>query len=60
MSTTQKLKETVQQLTPAPAPWKTQRSGEHVAFDVAIGKDETASVTMTKEAYDALMSQDWG
>ncbi|SDI28097.1 hypothetical protein SAMN04487867_10475 [Vreelandella titanicae] len=59
MSTTQKLKEAVEQLTPKPEPWKTQRAGEHVEFLVAVGNDETASVTMTKEAYDTLMSQDW-
>lgn len=59
MSTTQKLKEAVEPLTPAPAPWKTQREGEHVEFLIAIGNDETAFVTMTKKAHDALMSQDW-
>jgi len=59
MSTTQKLKEIATELTVAKAPRKTERMGEHVEIIAAIGKDETATITMTKEAYDTLMKQEW-
>ena len=41
-------------IKPQQAPVKTERFGEHYEFIIGIGKDETASVTMTKEAFDAL------
>ena len=37
------------------APRKTERQGIHYEFIIAIGKDESARITMTKEAYDCLM-----
>lgn len=39
------------------APVKTQRMGTHYEFTVGIGNDETAFITMAKEAYDTLIKR---
>ena len=38
------------------APTKTERHGEHVEAVIGINDDEVAHLTMTKEAYDALIA----
>jgi hypothetical protein len=42
-----------------PAPRKTERQGEYVEILVGIGNNETASITMTREAHDLLLSDDF-
>jgi len=40
-----------------PAPTSTIRYGKHLEWLVAIGKDETATITMTVDAYDELLKR---
>lgn len=51
------LTELVKNTKPSPAPTKSVYCGEWIAFDFAVGKDETATLMMTKEAYE-LITQD--
>ena len=52
------LKMIVESEKPFEAPRKTERQGLHYEFLVGIGKDETAVLTMTKEAHEELMRND--
>ena len=51
-----KLKDLLIELTPFTAPMKREYVGEYVEFVIGIGKDETATVTMSKEAFEKLKS----
>jgi len=54
-----KLYELIKGLKVVPAPVKTERFGTHYEFVIGIGNDETASITMTKEAFEDLARFDW-
>lgn len=51
-----KLKELIAGDKLFPAPKRSEFVGEHYQFLVGIGDDETATITMTKEAYELLMA----
>jgi hypothetical protein len=49
------LKNLIENMALSTAPIKTLRAGKHYEFVIGIGNDEVAFITMTKEAYDALI-----
>ncbi len=52
------LRSAIQGLKILKAPTRTSRVGDWVEFLIEIGKDETAFITMTKEAYEILVSKE--
>ncbi len=51
-----KLKDLLIGLDGRSAPRKREYFSEHIEFTIAIGSDESATVTMSKEAFEALKS----
>ena len=50
------LRELISGLPLVQAPRKTVRTSEHYEFLIGIGNDETASIIMHKDAYEALLA----
>jgi len=48
------LKDFLKDLTPFTTPIKREYVGEHIEFIIGIGNDETATITMSKEAFETL------